>query len=324
MSAALESGLQLLFPVERLRTYFSSPAEADRQLQRFADSLAAAEAFHRRIESRGGSRSALKEKGAARALQYYKDETFLTLYAFAALDSCSQAEATEGFQTLLTRAFNEDAPDLRGQRPNVMLEKLVPPSKTYVDLLAASFRDECDLSHPVLYVREMAPGNRSLEGNTHADAILDLGEGGARKRVMFEAKFMSDISCSTKFAPERDQITRNLDAGLHHAGGELDRFWYVFVTPERFRERPTGRLYGYKLREYKDPEQGPMALQRELPYLETVYPGFNYAKLSRHIAWVTWEEVCGVVRSSSVFADTEFPRDGFELFFRERCLWPRG
>jgi hypothetical protein len=141
---------------------------------------------------------------------------------------------------------------------------------------------------------------------------------------MFEAKFLSDISHDTKYAPERDQISRNLDAGLAQAGYDLDRFWYVFVSPERFRGSYQTRLYGYRLREYMDPVTGPEALRRDLPHLQHLpeSASVDYGELSRHIGWITWEEVCGLVSGSPAFHEPDFPREGFERFFVERCLWP--
>ena len=54
-------------------------------------------------------------------------------------------------------------------------------------------------------------GEADLRGSDayRRDAHLCRGS-----HVMFEAKFLSDISASTTYAPERDQIARNLDAGL--------------------------------------------------------------------------------------------------------------
>jgi len=183
------------------------------------------------------------------------------------------------------------------------------------------YADDREGCHPAWYLRHLGFRNKSPEGSTHTDALLTFGQ---TRHVMFEAKFLSDISHDTKYAPERDQISRNLDAGLAQAGYDLDRFWYVFVSPERFRGSYQTRLYGYRLREYMDPVTGPEALRRDLPHLQHLpeSASVDYGELSRHIGWITWEEVCGLVSGSPAFHEPDFPREGFERFFVERCLWP--
>ncbi len=94
------------------------------------------------------------------------------------------------------------------------------------------------------YSRRLGRLNQSLEGSTHADALLTFGDD---HRVMFEARFLSDISYMTTYAVDRNQLTRNLDAGLASVNHELHRFFYVFISPQAFRDRPQARLYGYKL-----------------------------------------------------------------------------
>lgn len=156
------------------------------------------------------------------------------------------------------------------------------------------------------------------------DALLDW-DGASKKPtgpiVVFEAKFLSDISSHTSYAPDRDQLTRNLDAGVQSVDHDVDRFWYVFVTPECFRAHPESRFYGYKLREYMDSQAGHEALAAALPHLakpELV----DFAKLSRHIGWITWQDICRLLSGSPAFAEPAFPRDGLERFFKDRCLWP--
>lgn len=64
--------------------------------------------------------------------------------------------------------------------------------------------------------------------------------------------------------------------------------------------------------------------RRDLTHMGSPERRLDFAELSRRIGWVTWEEICEVVTGSPVFRAPEFPREGFERFFRERCLWPDG
>ena len=94
----------------------------------------------------------------------------------------------------------------------------------------------------------------------------------------------------------------------------------MFITPQCFKEHPERRFYGYKLSEYRDPKRGASALESALPHLQGA--GVDFGELSRRIGWITWEDICDILRGSSIFCSDEFPHAELEAFFRERCLWP--
>ena len=318
----------LLYPSQTLTAYFGKGG--DRQVAYFEESLRRANLYldGKRIPDditpRVGNKTGLRG-----ALQYYADEMFLTLYAFVSLDLVDQAMRGRGevglYSRLLDAAFEEAAAPTV-VRPRLWLECPLSAPKLYVDELREQYRDHCDTCHPVAYRRWLGRANPALEGATHTDALLALDWDGmsdkpAGPAVMFEAKFLSDISSHTSYAPDRDQLTRNLDAGLEYAGYDADRFWYVFVTPECFKVDPASRFYGYKLREFMDARTGSEALAEALPHLAK--RGFvDFAKLSRHIGWITWQDICRLLSRSAEFAEPAFPRDGLERFFGDRCLWP--
>jgi hypothetical protein len=312
-----------LYPEATLQGYFDSDRE--RQMARIRRSIDAASEFRAAHPTESLWDGGHKIKGLAQSLQYYKDETFLTLYAFVSLDLCGgpdhRAERECLYTELLRIALRRTPPQI--VRPSLKLEKQVTPSEAYLARLRQLYTDDREGCHPVWYLRQLGFRNKSPEGSTRTDALLTFDE---TRHVMFEAKFLSDISHDTKYVPERDQISRNLDAGLAQAGYDLDRFWYVFVSPERFRKSYQTRLYGYRLREYMDPVAGPVALRRDLPHLQSLpeSPGVDYGELSRHIGWITWEEMCDLILGSPIFHEPEFPRRAFEDFFAERCLLGRG
>ena len=311
---AQQETLTLLYPEDTIRRYFGRGA--DRHLAQFTRSIANANDFLREHPREALTAGKGRPDGLTRALQYYKDETFLTLWAFISLDLAAKPEHLKERERLCTQLLRQALPNLgiTVTAPKLELEKLVVPPKKYLEVLAQSFRDEPDSCHPVWYLRVLGAGNSSLEGNTHSDAFLTYN---GDRHVLFEAKFLSDISASTTYGPERNQLTRNLDAGLANAGFALERFAYVFITPQRFRDRPESRFYGYKLSEYMDAEKGPSALKRDLPHLERLV---DYADLAQHIGWVTWEEIVALLAASPVFCSPEFPHAEVHDFFRERCI----
>jgi hypothetical protein len=314
----------LLYPPETLRQYYGK--DGDRQIAHFQESLRKANAYLCVNPPDSIAPRMSRQSGLRGALQYYADEMFLTLYAFVSLDLAGDAgrlsERQGLYSALLGRAFKGDAPSVAD--PKLKLERPIPASKAYLRELERRYQDECATCHPVWYRRRLGSGNAALEGATHTDALLSLyGDftKASGRFAMFEAKFLSDISGHTTYAPDRDQLTRNLDAGLDYVQFDLDRFWYVFVTPECFKTRPESRFYGYKLREFMDPASGPERLKAALPHLAREH-AVDFEKLSRHIGWVTWEDICEVVWSCPGFDDPDYPRSALERFFRDRCVWP--
>jgi hypothetical protein len=309
--------VELLYPPEAIERYFRH-GNGQQQVAHFVRSVEAANAFLVGYPEASLLPGKKRPRGLAGALQYYKDETFLTLYAFASLDLLGRREHLAERERLFTELLRLALPELSWQatEPALELEKQVSPPPAYLRLLAGRFRED-PACHPVWYLRVLGARSHSHEGATHSDAMLGFSGG---RSVMFEAKFLSDISVSTTYAVDRNQLTRNLEAGLASVAGDLDRFAYVFVTPKAFRDRPDSRFYGYKLSEYMDPEQGPDALRRDLEHLEGEV---DFEALPRHIGWVTWQELCGLLEGSEVFNSRAFPHDGVRAFFEERCLWPR-
>ena len=312
-----EGPLRLLYRPEQIERYFRH-GNGPEQIAHFSRSIDAANAFLREHPEESLLPGKKRPKGIASALQYFKDETFLTLYAFASLDLLGKDELGDEREHLYTELLRLALPGAQVSvtGPHLELEKQVRAPKRYRELLAARYREQTASCHPVWYLRLLGSRSQSHEGATHSDAVLTHGEG---SMVMFEAKFLSDISGSTTYAVDRNQLTRNLEAGVEAVEGDLERFAYVFVTPRLLRANPESRFYGYKLREYMDPERGAKALERDLPHLEGL---IDFERLSRRIGWVTWEEICGLLMRSRAFCPPAFPRAAFEEFFRERCLWP--
>lgn len=160
-------------------------------------------------------------------------------------------------------------------------------------------------------MRATAPRKKRFEGPTHTDALIEDGE----RVVIFEAKFVSDISTHTTHAVIRNQIARNLEAGLEYVKGDASRLYFVFVSPRLFQQEPWTRLYGYKLPEYMC---DPGSIRRDLPHLPD---DVDVVSLSQHIGWATWEDVAEILWASPSLSD---PDGRLRRFFEERRLWPAG
>lgn len=294
-----------IFSDDVLKEYFDHSADPHLWLTRVARLIDKVNEFgqqHRWEELSGLSRQARPLRLAER-LQYFKDETLLTLYGLVALDLCDPlAGRTARLDELLRLALGNSWSGFAATAPRLSLEPQISPPADYLTSLTERLEE-----HPVAYVRALGEGNGRLEGATHLDAqIRD-----ADRRILFEAKFLSDISCQTTYGVERNQIARNLDAGLDKVDGDAERLYFVLLTPRRFRDGAPSRLYRYKMDEYRrDPE----CLRRDLAHRrgET-----DYETLARHLGWATWEDVCAILRAS---CPADARTTAVLQFFEERRL----
>jgi RNA polymerase sigma factor (sigma-70 family) len=119
-----------------------------------------------------------------------------------------------------------------------------------------------------------------VEGSSEIDIALEH-----EKFVLFvEAKLGSDISMSTSYDPQRNQIIRNIDCLIESAGNRTPFFWMLA------RDEAPGRAYLQLMNNYK---ANPSFLIRDLPHRD--------AETLRHIAqnltiilWSDFKElVCG-------------------------------
>jgi hypothetical protein len=72
-----------------------------------------------------------------------------------------------------------------------------------------------------------------------------------------EAKCFSDCSPAVSYDPLRNQLAQVIENALcfQHEGEFPERVFFTLLTPRFFKEHPNSRLYGYKMREYADPEK---------------------------------------------------------------------
>ena len=140
----------------------------------------------------------------------------------------------------------------------------------------------------------------SLEGNTNLDTFIEAESRGTKKIFFIEAKFLSDISTQITYNPVRDQIARNIDAGLDNVNGNHSDFYFLLLTPKVFRTEKYGgnkssaldcfnvtrsRLYCYKMDDYKNPA----LLKKSLPHRK--YENSVWSEISNNIGWITYDDM---------------------------------
>jgi hypothetical protein len=134
--------------------------------------------------------------------------------------------------------------------------------------------------------RTRAENPRSVEGDTEVDLVFE----GDDYVIFVEAKLDSDISMSTTYDDERNQIVRNIDCVIEEAAGREPFFW-MFV-----HDRLPTREYEKKLASYRE---DPSRLHRVLPHrdpavLDQVVSG---------MAVIQWSELLDLVADGAEVAD---------------------
>lgn len=223
--------------------------------------------------------------------QIEKDEKFWTLTALKKIyDNPSRVEI---LQQLLTNAFGEKPPlsecmsweDCLSGEIKLFFEACLPTSSKYNDYLINHFDERQFI--PYILNASKRDTNRIFEGPTHVDAIfLNISNGFS---WMIEAKVLSDISYSTSFDIIRNQLARNIDVMLCNEMIEKplslrdpSKTIFSLLTPKVFRDNPKTRLYGFKMKEYKDDIEN---IKNDLPHLK------NIDNIQNKIGWITFEEI---------------------------------
>jgi hypothetical protein len=169
---------------------------------------------------------------------------------------------------------------------HLYFEVKIPSPKSYRTWLKDNLRQR----QLIPYILDSSGAKKgTLEGGSYIDAMVINSDNGFC--ITFEAKVLSDISTETNFDGLRNQIARNLDALIDRNDRlrfplnkrDPSRTVYLLITPASFKENPDSRLYGYKMREYRE---NPDAIGRDLPHRI----GVDWDELSTRIGWITWED----------------------------------
>jgi len=169
----------------------------------------------------------------------------------------------------------------------------LPSPPSYKNNLCSLYEKGNIQEHQIIpFIIASAHSKKTIEGSTQVDAIiLNLDNGFS---VLIESKVLSDISNSITYDVVRNQIARNIDVLLEknkrlcHPLDKRDpnKSLFLLLTPKLFKENPTSRLYGYKIREYQDKNKGVDALKRDLPHRAKE----KLRNIPSRIGWLTWED----------------------------------
>lgn len=289
--------MDLIFDREYLKSLFAGDQE--KRIAHVEKSLERANDYY--------SSNAPTSNNFKKTLQFEKDETIITLLTMAAIKKCGK----EAWVDLLATCFPRS--DMKFVKPEIFLEKAIHPSMKVQGKLK-SFA----LTHPVNYIRKLSTTKRVVEGKTNFDAVLSLENG---VNIYFEGKFTSDIDYHTTYITERNQIARCIEVGLEAVHFNVDHFYFVLVTPSRYKNSPGTRFYYYKMNEYQG---DPKLLSRDIPSLASWYENdekrIELEKLSDHISWITWEDCFMCINENNKLSVQEFA--SLKEFYSVRCLLP--
>ena len=140
----------------------------------------------------------------------------------------------------------------------------------------------------VLDWQERAKNPEPVEGRTEVDVVFD----DPGFLVFVEAKLGSDMGARTTYDPDRNQIIRNIDCLIEHAGDRTPYFW-MFV-----KDRGDGRAYTQLLRRYaSDPQE----LNLHLPHRHEVQE--LVATVAQRTAMVLWSDLLRLVPESDELSE---------------------
>lgn len=249
----------------------------------------------------GGLKAVHSMKGP---FQIYKDEPSLTLVTLASLLLCG-SQALTG---LLKKVFpSSDWPP--SDNIKIVLEKAVSPTAEIMESIEREV-----MSHPVKYVREAAQRKSNWEGPTVFDANITFPN---QVNVFVEAKFTSDISIDTTHCTARNQIARCIDVGLASVQDDINRFFFLMLTPARYQEYLGNRYYYFKMKQYRE---DPQTLALDIPRLEKHFENVDYLnKISQRIGFLSFDDCANVILSNPSWNDYE--RDWLTKFYEDRKLY---
>ncbi|WP_078592944.1 hypothetical protein [Evansella clarkii] len=291
--------MSLIFDREELRKLYSK--DKDRRMLYIEKLVEKEKAFYAANTELPKDLSKVRE-----AVQIHKDENILTLLTFAALNK----GGNQVWDNMLYKAFGSDWGTSKKEY-EVMLEQAVSPSKEIKESLIKPASE-----HPVKYARDISELDKAIEGPTTFDAVLEAD----KREVFFECKFTSDISSDTTHCTSRNQIARCIDVGLAKKKDKVEDFYFVLVTPARYKKYPGERFYYFKMEQYmKEPEALALDIPRFNNWVKEPEKQEFLEKLAERIAWVTWEECLEEVLACIEISKGE--KEELKKFYKDRLLF---
>jgi hypothetical protein len=236
----------------------------------------------------------------SKACQIQKDERFWTVNTF--MNIYYSPNRINELCILFVKAFGKKVPIsieinsweecLSSDNLKLYFEVDLPSPAFYKKYLYSLYKEDKIQEHQIIpFILASAHEKQTLEGATQVDALILNPDNGFN--VLIEAKVLSDISIRITYDVVRNQIARNIDVMLELNERlcaplnkrDPDKSLFLLVTPKLFKDNPSSRLYGYKIREYKDKNKGVDALKRDLPHRVLG----KLKDIPSRIGWLTWE-----------------------------------
>jgi len=120
------------------------------------------------------------------------------------------------------------------------------------------------------------------EGNTQADLILETSE----TVIFIEVKYRSEISLSTTYDPERDQIIRNVDVGSYVAKEKGKNFYFLLLLPS------SNDISIQTLARYRNNSS---LIKEKIGYYRDDIKDFN--SLAKHMSSLYWEDILKLLKN---------------------------
>jgi hypothetical protein len=233
--------------------------------------------------------------------QIQKDERFWTVNTLMNIyyspdrvnELCILFEKAFGRKVPISIETNSWEECLSSDNLKLYFEVDLPSPTIYKNNLYSLYKEDKIQEHQIIpFIMASAHGKKIIEGSTQVDALILNPDNGFN--VLIEAKVLSDISISITYDVVRNQIARNIDVMLESNERlcnplderDPDKSLFLLLTPKLFKDNPTSRLYGYKIREYQDKNKGKDALLKDLPYREEE----DLQDIPSRIGWLTWED----------------------------------
>ncbi|GAH66533.1 unnamed protein product, partial [marine sediment metagenome] len=199
--------------------------------------------------------------------QIQKDERFWTINTLMNIyyspnrvnELCILFEKAFGKKVPISIEINSWEECLTSNNLKLYFEVDLPSPTSYKKKLCSLYEKGNIQEHQIIpFILASAHGKKTLEGSTQVDALIVNPDNGFS--VLIEAKVLSDISIGVTYDVVRNQIARNIDVMLESderlcdslKKREPNKSIFLLLTPKLFKDNPTSRLYGYKIREYQD------------------------------------------------------------------------
>jgi len=233
--------------------------------------------------------------------QIQKDERFWTVNTLMNIyyssnrfnELCKLSEKAFGKKVSSSIGINNWEDCFNTEDLKLYFEVDLPSPIIYKNNLYSLYKKDKIQEHQIIpFIIASAHDKKTLEGSTQVDALILNPDNGFN--VLIEAKVLSDISIGITYDVVRNQIARNIDVMLESNERlcdpldkrDPDKSLFLLVTPKLFKDNPSSRLYGYKIREYQDGNKGVDALKRDLPHREKE----DWENISSRIGWLIWED----------------------------------